>query len=71
VDPEDKEYQAKIRSTCAKLYTTVMEKYGAVRNRARGFETGILSQMGGYGDLLKGIKNVVDPNNILQPDQIF
>jgi len=71
VDPLDKEYQAKIRATCAKLYTTAMEKYGAVRNRARGFETGLLAQMGGYGDLLQRIKNVVDPNNILNPNLIF
>jgi FAD/FMN-containing dehydrogenase len=63
-DPKDTEKVAKVRSTYEDLYKTAMEQYGAVPMRYKmGFPT--LDDTGSYGDVLKRIKSVLDPNNIL------
>ena len=63
-DPMDQATIQKVRNTYNKLYATAMDNYGAVPMRYKmGFPT--LEQAGSYGDVLKRIKKVLDPENIL------
>jgi FAD/FMN-containing dehydrogenase len=63
-DPKDTATIGKVREKYKSMYTTVMEKYGAVPMRYKqGFPT--LDNTGTYGDVLKRIKKSLDPANIL------
>lgn len=63
---EDKEYILHLQETYAKLYYTLLEKYGAIMFRFRQ-DPDFLSLTGPYEKLLRSIKNYVDPNNIMHP----
>ncbi|MFC1860787.1 FAD-binding oxidoreductase [Chloroflexota bacterium] len=73
-DPKDPEQAKRVGAAYKEMYDTVMENYGAVPNRCRAADHGensYLLKMGGYGELLRSIKKMVDPNNILNPNVVF
>ena len=65
-DAQDQETQEKIVSTYKAMYEEALKRYGAVPFRYR---PGLpwIHQTGGYHDLLKRIKQGIDPNDILSP----
>jgi len=63
---EEREYMLHLKSVYSKLYHELLAKYGAVMFRFRQDPT-FLPLTGPYGDLLRSIKNVIDPNNIMHP----
>lgn len=63
---DDKEYVKHLKETYSKLYYTLLEKYGAVMFRFRQYPE-FLPITGSYGELLRKIKKIVDPNNIMHP----
>ena len=63
---EEKDYMLRLRSAYANLYHTLLAKHGAVMFRFRQDPT-FLALTGPYGELLRKIKNLVDPNNIMHP----
>lgn len=63
-DPKDQPTIDKVRSKYQNMYNTAMEKYGAVPMRYKmGFPT--LDHTGTYGEVLRKIKQTLDPANIL------
>ena len=63
---EDKEYILRLQKTYAEMYYTLLDKYGAIMFRFRQ-DPKFLSLTGPYENLLRNIKNYVDPNNIMHP----
>jgi len=65
-DAQDQEMQEKIVTTYKAMYEEAMKRYGAIPFRYR---PGLpwIHQTGGYYDVLKRIKQALDPNNILGP----
>jgi len=63
---EKKEYMQHIKGIYGRLYQELLTKYGAVMFRFRKDPT-FLSKTGEYGYLLRKIKAIVDPNNIMNP----
>jgi FAD/FMN-containing dehydrogenase len=63
---EEKDYMVHLRNAYATLYHTLLAKHGAIMFRFRQDPT-FLALTGPYGELLRKIKNLVDPNNIMHP----
>ena len=66
VNPQDKELIANVGVLYQDMYKWAMKKYGATPFRHRR-DPNILNMTGGYQTLLRAIKNLVDPNNIMNP----
>jgi len=66
VNPEDKELLAKVGTLYQDMYKWAMKKYGATPYRHRR-DPNNLAMTGGYQTLLRAIKKLVDPNNIMNP----
>lgn len=66
VNPQDKELLAKVGTLYQDMYKWAMKKYGATPYRHRR-DPNNLAMTGGYQTLLRAIKQLVDPNNILNP----
>ncbi|MBI4321600.1 MAG: FAD-binding oxidoreductase [Chloroflexi bacterium] len=66
-DPDDRKLHAQVRQTYAEMFKWVMDKYGVAPSRHRRGQGSALERLGGYGVLLKKIKEAVDPNNIMNP----
>jgi FAD/FMN-containing dehydrogenase len=65
-DPGNQELLKKSAETMKEMYEEAMKRYGAVPYRHRPGLTW-QHQTGGYYNFLKKIKQIVDPNNILNP----
>jgi len=63
---EEKDYMLHLRSAYATLYHELLAKHGAIMFRFRQ-DPSFLALSGPYGELLRKIKNLVDPNNIMHP----
>ena len=63
---EERDYMLHLRKVYAKLYHEFLKKYGAVMFRFRQ-DPSFLALTGPYGELLRKIKKLVDPNNIMHP----
>ncbi len=61
-----KSYISHIKSIYSKLYQDLLVKYGAIMFRFRKDPT-FLAKSGEYGYLLRKIKSIIDPNNIMNP----
>jgi len=55
-----------LKSVYKTLYHELLKKYGAVMFRFRQ-DPSFLALTGPYGELLRQIKAIVDPNNIMHP----
>ena len=66
VNPQDRELLAKVGTLYQDMYKWAMKKYGATPFRHRR-DPNILTMTGGYQILLRAIKKMVDPNNIMNP----
>jgi FAD/FMN-containing dehydrogenase len=66
VNPQDKELVANVGTLYQDMYQWAMRKYGATPFRHRR-DPNILILTGGYQTLLRAIKKLVDPNNIMNP----
>jgi FAD/FMN-containing dehydrogenase len=66
VDPKDKELTDNVQRTFKEMYDTAMRKYNAVPFRYRGVTGNVwLEQSPEFYRFYKKIKDVLDPNNIL------
>ena len=63
---EQRDYMLQLRKSYANFYYDFLKKHGAVMFRFRQ-DPNFLSQTGPYGELLRKIKKVLDPNNIMHP----
>ena len=63
---KERDYMLHLKEAYAALYHTLLTKHGAVMFRFRQDPT-FLALTGPYGELLRKIKNTVDPNNIMHP----
>ncbi|MEI9478044.1 MAG: FAD-binding oxidoreductase, partial [Deltaproteobacteria bacterium] len=66
LDPQNKDLLANVGTLYQDMYKWAMKKYGATPFRHRR-DPNILALTGGYQTLLRSIKKVVDPNNIMNP----
>jgi FAD/FMN-containing dehydrogenase len=66
IDRQEKEKLEKVRELYRTMFDTAMKKYGASPFRHRWGQS-LLDQMGGYQVLLRSIKKLIDPNNIMNP----
>lgn len=66
VNPNDKELLAKVGTLYQDMYKWAMKKYGVTPFRHRR-DPNILAMTGGYQLLLRAIKKLVDPHNIMNP----
>ncbi|MBI2955469.1 MAG: FAD-binding oxidoreductase [Chloroflexi bacterium] len=66
-DPDDRQLHQRVRETYNDMFKWALEKYNIAPTRHRRARGSVLDQLGGYGHLLKSIKQVVDPNNIMNP----
>jgi FAD/FMN-containing dehydrogenase len=68
-DSQNRELLDKVVETYKAMYQEAMKRYGAIPFRFRPGPQGStwIQQTGGYYDLLKRIKKVIDPNDILSP----
>ncbi len=62
----ERDYMIHLRSVYSKLYHELLKSHGAVMFRFRQDPT-FLALTGPYGELLRKIKAVVDPNHIMHP----
>jgi len=67
VDPQNAELVSNVRSLYKDMYTWALKKYGATPFRHKGRDPDWLAMTGGYQTLLRAIKKVIDPNNIMNP----
>ncbi|MCJ7604599.1 MAG: FAD-binding oxidoreductase [Dehalococcoidales bacterium] len=65
-DPTDEEMIRKVGAKFDEMFTTAMERYGAIPMRHKSFMPSI-HLTGGFYEVLKRIKYALDPNNILNP----
>lgn len=65
-DPDDKEKLMEVRDLYQSMFENAVKKYGAIQTRHRWGPTK-LYQTGGFQLLLRAIKKIVDPNNIMNP----
>ena len=63
---KEREYMLHLKEAYAKLYHELLAKHGAMMFRFRQDPT-FLPLTGPYGDLLRKIKNILDPDNIMHP----
>ena len=66
VNPQDKQLLANMGTLYQDMYKWAMKKYGVIPFRHRR-DPNILAMTGGYQTLLRAIKKLVDPNNIMNP----
>jgi FAD/FMN-containing dehydrogenase len=66
VNPQDKALLANVGTLYQDMYKWALKKYGATPFRHRR-DPNILAMTGGYQTLLRAIKKIVDPNNIMNP----
>ena len=66
-DPLDKELIGKVGAKFNEMFTTAMERYGAIPMRHRAYMP-CIDRTGGFQDVLTRIKKALDPNNILNRD---
>lgn len=66
IDPREKETLSKVRKLYGDMFDMAMRKYGVNPYRHR-WGASKLYQAGGYQLLLRSIKKLVDPNNIMNP----
>lgn len=66
IDPGRKETLSKVRELYMNMFDSAMRKYGVNPYRHRWGQSK-LYQTGGYQLLLRSIKKLVDPNNIMNP----
>jgi len=64
--PDQRVYIQKLKGIYGNLYRELLHKYGAVMFRYRK-DPGFFAMTGNYGQLLRKIKGIVDPNNIMNP----
>ena len=63
-DPKDGELLGKVGAKFNEMFSTAMERYGAIPMRHKAYLP-CIDQTGGFYDVLKRIKKALDPNNIL------
>jgi FAD/FMN-containing dehydrogenase len=63
---EERDYMIHLRNSYRELYHELLSKYGTIMFRFRRDPT-FLSLTGSYGELLRKIKTLIDPNNIMYP----
>ena len=63
---EEKDYMLHLTSAYTNLYHELLAKHGAIMFRFRQDPT-YFALTGPYGELLRKIKNIIDPNNIMHP----
>jgi len=63
---EEREYMQQLRDAYKSFYYDFLKKYGAVMFRFRQ-DPDFLALTGPYGAMLRKIKSVLDPNNIMHP----
>jgi len=66
IDPKERETMGKVRELYLSMFDSALRKYGVNPYRHRWGQSK-LYQTGGYQLLLRSIKNLVDPNNIMNP----
>ncbi|MBK5092073.1 MAG: hypothetical protein JJE48_00965, partial [Actinobacteria bacterium] len=66
VDPVDEKEHEKAVEIYREYIEEGMKRYGAVTIRYDGIHN-YVDKAGGFGELMRRIKKVVDPNNILNP----
>jgi FAD/FMN-containing dehydrogenase len=67
---EEKDYLLHLKGQYGQLYRDLMRKYGGVMFRYRKDPT-FFGMTGTYGNLLRDIKKMVDPNNVLNPGMLL
>lgn len=67
---EKKDYLLHLKGQYGQLYRDLMRKYGGVMFRYRKDPT-FFGMTGTYGNLLREIKKMVDPNNVLNPGMLL
>jgi FAD/FMN-containing dehydrogenase len=67
VNPQDKELLTNVRTLYKDMYSWAMKKYGATPFRHKARDPDFFAMTGGYQTLLRTIKKVIDPNNIMNP----
>lgn len=63
---KEKEYMLHLKNVYSNLYHELLKKQGAIMFRFR-HDPAYLPLTGAYGDLLRKIKDTIDPNNIMHP----
>ena len=63
---KEKEYMQSLKEAYKNFYYDFLKKYGAVMFRFRQ-DPGFLAVTGKYGELLRKMKGLLDPNNIMHP----
>jgi glycolate oxidase len=66
IDPREKETLNRVGKLYQDMYDLAAKKYGAIPFRHRR-DPRWLNRLGGYQLLLRSIKEIVDPNNIMNP----
>jgi FAD/FMN-containing dehydrogenase len=67
---EERDYLVHLKSIYGDLYRELLRKYGGVMFRYRKDPT-FFGMTGMYGELLRRIKKLVDPNNIMNPGMLL
>jgi len=67
---EEREYLQHLKGIYGKLYRDLLRNYGGIMFRFRKDPT-FFAMTGAYGELLRRIKKLVDPNNIMNPGMLL
>jgi FAD/FMN-containing dehydrogenase len=67
---EEREYLLHLRGIYGELYRKLLRDYGGVMFRYRKDPT-FFGMLGMYGELLRRIKKLIDPNNIMNPGMLL
>jgi hypothetical protein len=67
---EEREYLLHLRGIYGELYRKLLRDYGGVMFRYRK-DPAFFGMLGMYGELLRRIKKLIDPNNIMNPGMLL
>ncbi len=67
---EEREYLQHLKGIYGKLYRDLLRNYGGVMFRYRK-DPAFFGMTGTYGELVRNIKKLVDPNNIMNPGMLL